>query len=81
MAVDILRPFPDSPTGIRIYIMVVMDYFIRWAEAYAIPNQEAATVADKLISEFFLRFSPRYNPCGLEIARLSLPYFGKSAAV
>ena len=38
--------------------MVVMDYFTRWAESYAIPNQEAATVADKLISEFSLRFSP-----------------------
>ena len=30
-----------------------MDYFTRWAEAYAIPNEEAATVADKLISDFF----------------------------
>ena len=35
-----------------------MDYFTRWAEAYAIQNQEATTVADKLVSNFFLRFSP-----------------------
>ena len=35
-----------------------MDYFTRWAEAYAIPNQEATTVAEKLISEFFLHFFP-----------------------
>ena len=45
VAVDILGPFPESPSGNR-YIMVVMDYFTHWAEAYAIPNQEAATVAD-----------------------------------
>eukprot|EP00731_Ephydatia_muelleri_P013265 Em0007g575a len=29
----------------------------RWAEAYAIPNQEAITVATTLIDEFFCRFS------------------------
>ena len=40
------------------YILVAMDYFTRWAEAYAIPNQEAATVTDKLVSNFSLRFSP-----------------------
>jgi len=57
VAVDILGPFPDSPSGNR-YILAAMDYFTRWAEAYAIPNQEAATVADKLVSNFFLRFSP-----------------------
>lgn len=26
------------------YILVVMDYFREWAEAYAIPNQEDSTV-------------------------------------
>ena len=34
-----------------------MDYFTCWAEAYAIPNQEATTVASKLVDEFFCRFS------------------------
>jgi transposase InsO family protein len=56
-AVDIVGPFPDSPNGNR-YILVAMDYFTRWAEVYAIPNQEASTVAEKLVNEFFLRFSP-----------------------
>ena len=30
---------------------------MKWVEAYAIPNQEAVTVATKLVDEFFCRFS------------------------
>ena len=56
VAADIVGPFPVSKTGNK-YILVVMDYFTRWAEAYAIPNQEATTVASKLVDEFFCRFS------------------------
>lgn len=54
---DILGPFPDSSSGNR-YILIAMDYSTRWAEAYAIPNQETVIVADKLVSNVFLRFSP-----------------------
>ena len=57
VAMDILGPFPESPTG-NTHILVVADYFTRWTEAYAIPNQEATTVAGKLTDEFFFRFSP-----------------------
>ena len=57
VAMDILGPFPESPAG-NTHILVVADYFTRWAEAYAIPNQEATTVARKLTDEFFFRFSP-----------------------
>jgi hypothetical protein len=32
-----------------------MDYFIKWPEAYAIPNQEASTVAEGLVTNFFCR--------------------------
>ena len=39
------------------YVLVVTDYFTRWIEAYAIPNQEANTVAEKMVSEFFCQFS------------------------
>ena len=38
--------------------MVVGDHYTRWIEAPAIPNQEASTVAKKLVNEVFLRFSP-----------------------
>ena len=33
------------------------DYFIKWLEAWAIPNQEAKTIAQQLLNEMFLRFS------------------------
>jgi len=57
VAVDILGPLPKSSNGNQ-YILVAGDYFTRWMEAYAIPNQEADTVAQKLTEEMFLRFSP-----------------------
>ena len=57
VAVDLLGPFPESQAG-NTYILVASDYFTRWVEAYPVPNQEATTVAKKLIDEFFFRFSP-----------------------
>ena len=33
-----------------------MAYFTKWPEIYAIPNQEASTVTDVLVSNFFCRF-------------------------
>eukprot|EP00731_Ephydatia_muelleri_P006231 Em0003g479a len=57
VAVDILGPLPESRRGNR-YILVAGDHFTHWMEAYAIPNQEAETVAQKLTEELFFRFSP-----------------------
>ena len=57
VAMDIVGPFPESLAG-NTYVLVVADYFTRWTEAYPIPNQEATTVARKLVDEFFCRFSP-----------------------
>ena len=39
-----------------MYIGGISDYFTRWAEAYAIPIQEATTVTNKLIDNMFCRF-------------------------
>lgn len=55
VAMDIVGPFPESQAG-NTYILVVADYFTRWTEAYPLPNQEATTVAKKLVDEFFLHF-------------------------
>ena len=55
VALDILGPLPKSDSGNK-YIMVVAEYFTKWTEAYPIPNQEAVTVARKLVDEFVSRF-------------------------
>ena len=57
VATNILGPLPETPAG-NLYVLVVSDYFTRYTEAYAIPNQEAVTVARKLVDNFFLQFSP-----------------------
>ena len=56
VAVDIVGPFPSGESG-NTYVLVASDYFSRWVEAYGIPNQEAVTVATKLVDELFCRFS------------------------
>jgi len=45
---------PESDSG-NSYILVAADYFTRWVEAFPLPNQEAITVANKLVDEVFLR--------------------------
>ena len=55
VALDILGPLPESYRGNK-YILITGDYFSKWTEAYAIPNQEATTVARVLVEEFVARF-------------------------
>lgn len=55
VGVDILGPFPTTDQGNR-YVLVAMDYFTKWPEAYAVPDQSAATTAERLVSEMFCRF-------------------------
>ena len=40
-----------------LHFLVAEDYFTKWLEAWAIPNQEAKTIAQKLLDETFLHFS------------------------
>ena len=61
IAINILGPLPETPRKNK-FILVVSDYFTKWTESYPIPNQEAAAVADKLVSEFICRFGV---PCEL----------------
>jgi hypothetical protein len=55
ITIDMVGPFPRSDQGSR-YHLIAMEYFTKWPEAYAIPDQEASTVADALVINFFCRF-------------------------
>ena len=55
IALDLLAPLSVTLQGSE-YILVISDYFTKWTECYVISNQEATTVADKLLNEFISRF-------------------------
>lgn len=55
VGVDILGPFPESDRGNK-YVLCAMDYFTKWLETYALPDQKAKTVADTLIEGMFSWF-------------------------
>ena len=55
ICLDIVGPFPQSRNGNK-YGLVVTDYFTKYVEIYAIPNQEASTIASVLTREFFSRY-------------------------
>jgi hypothetical protein len=41
ISINVVEPFLQSNQGNR-YLLVATDYFIKWPEAYTIPNQEAS---------------------------------------
>ena len=57
VTLDTMGPLHVSLTeqGNR-YILVIGDNFIKWTKAYANPDQEAETVAKKLVNEFICCF-------------------------
>jgi transposase InsO family protein len=55
IAIDVSGPFPRSDQVNRC-LLIAVDYFTKWPEAYGIPHQEASTVADVLVTNFFSRF-------------------------
>ena len=55
IAMDVAGPFPTSDSGNR-YVLVVMDYFSKWPEVYAIPNQEARTIVDVFSKNWICRY-------------------------
>lgn len=54
VTIYVLGPLPESDSGNK-YVLLATDYFSKWLEAYALPNQEANTVAEVLVKEFFCR--------------------------
>ena len=55
LALDIFGPLPVSESNNR-YILVAVDCFTKWTEAYAIPNQETQTIVKVLVDEYICRF-------------------------
>ena len=55
IACDIMGPLPETERK-NIYILVVSDYYTKYVEAYALPDQTAQTVADCLVTEWICRF-------------------------
>jgi len=71
MAVDLLGPLPESKNG-NSYLLVIGDYFSHWMETLPIANQEATSVAEKLVDEVFLRFSPPEQLYSIQESKLMM---------
>ncbi|XP_048252488.1 uncharacterized protein LOC125380443 [Haliotis rufescens] len=57
--VDILGPLPQTKDGHK-YVLVAVDSFSRWIEAFPLHTQDAVEVATKLFNEVFTRYgAPR----------------------
>ena len=52
---DFLGPLPLSSRGNK-YLLVVQEYFSKWAEIYAVPDSTAETCAEVILNEFIARF-------------------------
>lgn len=50
-----MGPFPETES-VNKYILVAMYYFSQWPKAYALPNQEATTVAEVLAKDLYSSF-------------------------
>jgi hypothetical protein len=56
LTIAVAGTFPGSDQGNR-YLLIAMDYFTKWPEAYIIPNQQASTVAEAVVTNFFCHFT------------------------
>ena len=60
VAAGVMGPFPLSRQENR-YIPVLVDYFIRWVEAFPLPDQKAETVALKVVMNFICGFGAPFE--------------------
>ena len=56
-AMDYMGPLPETTQGNK-HLLVVMDHFTKWCEAFPTKDQRAKTVAEILVSKIFSRFGP-----------------------
>ena len=55
VALDIVGPLPETPRGNR-YLLVMADYFTRWAEAFPLQSVTAEAVAVAVVNGWIARF-------------------------
>lgn len=55
VAADVAGPFPVTRHGNK-YILVIQDYFTKWVEVCAMPDQTAKTVATRLVDQVYVRY-------------------------
>ena len=55
IAMDLIPGLPETAGGNR-HILVVVDYFTKWVEAYPLKRMDANTIASVFVSEFVARF-------------------------
>ena len=55
VGVDVLGPLPRSTSGYR-YIIVFIDHFTRWVEAFPMRKNDARTCAELLVTEIVCRY-------------------------
>ena len=60
LSTDILDTFPKSTQGNK-YVLAVTDYFTKWVEIFAIPDQSAVTCAGVILNKVIARFGCPYD--------------------
>lgn len=55
IGINILDPLPLTKKDNK-YILVIIDYFTKYVEAYAIPNQNTQTICNVIVNKFISRF-------------------------
>jgi hypothetical protein len=50
VALDLIGPLPLSHKGNK-YILIVSDYFTKWAEGYPMPDMETTTIVDNYVTK------------------------------
>ena len=76
---DILGPLPVTDNGNK-YILLVMDQFSKWVEAYPIPDSTAETVANEIVYEFVSRFGCPLDLHSIKVEIMDLICSKKSAS-
>ncbi len=58
LGIDFVGPFPQSRRGNR-YLLVLVDFFTKWAEAIPLPNQEVVAVPQAIYNQRCASLVPR----------------------